>query len=175
MYIKEPRQRFRKITKETKAPNYRIWFVVGLLCLLVYAGLRYSEVVEVDKNGNLQLTAQRLQKLHDDTIKFENAEQYVLYARISGYYACLSCLDTTHIYLSRGEVWKYGVTINGQKGRYSAEKLDNFIYFPQFKGTLQQCLIEERKKIITYPLLPENQARPLLNRIARPPGNPYDH
>jgi hypothetical protein len=141
----------------------------------VYAGLRYSEVVEVDKNGNLQLTPQRLEKLHDDTIKFENAEQYVLYVLRPSWYSCSSCVDTTHIYLNINEIWKYGVTINGQKGRYSIEKLADFMFYTQFKGTLQQCLIEERKRIINYPLLPENQARPLLKRIARPPGNPYDH
>ncbi len=70
-----------------------VWFLVACVCVLVYAGLRYTDVVEVDKNGNWQLTPQRL----------------------------------------------------------------------------------ERKKIINYPLLPENEARPLQQRIARPPGNPYDH
>jgi hypothetical protein len=40
-------------------------------------------------------------------------------------------------------------------------------------GFSKGCVfLYQRKKIIQYLLLPENQARHLLNRIARPPGNP---
>ncbi len=66
MYVKEPKQKFTEVKKEIKPPNHKIWFVFAFLCLLVYAGLQYKDVVEIDKNGNLQLSAQRLEKLHKD-------------------------------------------------------------------------------------------------------------
>ncbi len=148
---------------------------MACVCVLVYAGLRYTDVVEVDKNRNWQLTPQRMEKLHEDTIKLENAIQYALLASKSQWYPCLSCADTSHIFLKAGEIWKYGYTINSIYTRYTKKELKDFEVQEQFRGSVQQCMLEERKKIANYPLLPENQARALTLRLASPPGNPFNH
>ena len=73
----------------------------------------------------------------------------------------------------KNELWKYGVTINGEVGRYGTQLLEQgLLYNRQYSGTIEQCMIEERKKIIGYPLLLENLKRK--QPIARPPGNPKD-
>ncbi len=90
-----------------------------------------------------------------------------------GFYRCYNCPWSPVIYLKEKEVWKYGVTRKGEKGRYGnslgAERL---FYLTEFVGTIQECLAEERRKIFNYALFPENIARPI--PIIRPPGNKYD-
>jgi hypothetical protein len=85
-------------------------------------------------------------------------------------------VDSSRIFLHIGEIWKYGVTINGEQVRYTKNELieKGLLYLPQLQGSLQRCLSEERKKIIEYPLLPENLTRKPEYRLARPPANPYD-
>lgn len=46
------------------------------------------------------------------------------------------------------------------------------VHIVQFRGTLHECLKEEKKKIYMYPLLPENLAREEELRLIRPPYNP---
>ena len=101
------------------------------------------------------------------------AVQYALKARRSGYY---TCCDSTHIFLLQMEVWKYGVTTKkDQTRRYSLKYLNesDLLFEEQFKGTLEDCLIEEQKKIFHYALLPENLKRKVI--LIRPPGNKIDH
>jgi hypothetical protein len=115
----------------------------------VYAGIsEFEKFTKIDTHGNFQISEKRLEKLHKDSIKFEKAQQYVLYAAQTGWYECFSCRDTTHIYLYAGEVWKYGYTINGAEIRYSQEMRKKFTYFAQFIGNVQQCMLEERKKLL---------------------------
>ncbi len=77
-------------------------------------------------------------------------------------------------YLHIGEVWKYGITSRGERGRYTTGFLqDNGVqYLIQFKGTMTECLQEEQRKLFSYPLLPENLVRLEHNRLIRPPYNP---
>ncbi len=153
-----------------------VWFLVACVCVLVYAGVsEFEKFTKIDENGKVQLTEKRLEKLHKDTLKLQNAEQYVLIALESGYYPCFTCKDTTAIWLYQNEVWRYGVTINGKEMRYPKSTFKNLVYLVEFKGNLQQCLVEERKKIVIYPLLPENLKRSAEKRLGRPPANPYDH
>jgi hypothetical protein len=105
--------------------------------------------------------------------ELENAEQYVLLARNSGHFPCYSCGRQAKIFLFAGEVWRYGVTRKGEKGRYSTGlPHKELIYLIQYEGTLQDCLKQEKMKIYRYALLPENIKRtpPLI----RPPGNKRD-
>lgn len=126
-----------------------------------------------DDAGNPQLQPGRLEKMEKELNKLDEAEQYALVATIAGWYPCFNCPDTTHIYLLPGEIWKYGVTTNGPdrypKSFYQENKLQ---YLAQFKGTLQECLREEKRKIYHYPILPENIKR--RKPILRPPGNKKD-
>ena len=65
----------------------------------------------------------------------ENAEQYALVADVPGYFECLHCL-TGVVFLKQYEVWKYGVTDQGEKSRYSLEylRLRRLAYNTQFRG-----------------------------------------
>jgi hypothetical protein len=48
----------------------------------------------------------------------------------------------------------------------------NLLYQVEYKGTVEDCLIQEAHKIYNYATLPENlkRAKPLI----RPPGNKVD-
>jgi hypothetical protein len=45
-------------------------------------------------------------------------------------------------------------------------------YLTEFKGTLSECIKEEKRKIYYYAILPENLKRN--NPLIRPPGNKID-
>ena len=118
--------------------------------------------------------------------KKENCEQYVLTARRSGYYPVLYRgirIAKDSIWLNTGDVWKYGKTCVGEADRYSnliyyydgKYLLDNSIlrYRKQFVGSEKNCLIEEKKKIYNYPLLPECVTKK--RKLLRPPGNKIDN
>jgi hypothetical protein len=111
-----------------------------------------------------------LQKKLDE---LDEAEQYALVARKAGYYPCVHSGHTLY-FLQPGEVWKYGVTTKGERGRYSGQFiLDNSVsYIIQFTGTIGECLQAEQNQLFTYPILPENLARPEKDRLLRPPSNP---
>lgn len=126
-----------------------------------------------DDEGKPDIPFDRKQELDDYIRKLEIAEQYMLYATEDGFYACESCGEEKSIFLKNGEVWKYGVTINGEKGRYPSGLPDSRLnYMIQFRGNLILCLTEEKRKIIYYPILPENLARD--KKLNRPPGNSQD-
>jgi len=46
------------------------------------------------------------------------------------------------------------------------------VFVPQYEGTEQECLIEEKRKIYDYPNLPECRKRSIV--LMRPPGNKID-
>ena len=138
------------------------------------SGLRDRDFLEYDDYGNPRLASWRKRKLKRELKDLESdAEQYVLVAKISGNYPCFSCLNSTEIYLKQGEVWKYGVTTKGERGRYqNFVQQSNLDYLVEYRGDLLQCLAQERTKIYNYPILPESQARDFL--LIRPPGNKQD-
>ena len=127
-----------------------------------------------DEEGNVTLSKEQQAKLDTKLEELDHAEQYVLKADQNGYYPCFNCIDRTTIFLFTGQVWRYGVTTKGKQGRYTDAYLaSNFLaYQIQFKGTLNECLKEEQRKIYQYAILPENlnRSRPL----ERPPGNKRD-
>ena len=98
----------------------------------------------------------------------------MLLAAKAGRYPCFSCTGKSSIFLHQGQVWKYGVTRKGERGRYGNWHVDQgLLYFIEYTGPLQECLRQEKLKIYNYALLPENLARtpPLI----RPPGNKQDN
>ncbi|MCI4647597.1 hypothetical protein [Phaeodactylibacter sp.] len=124
-------------------------------------------------NDFAKLSPERRQKLEKELEELENAEQYALVAAIDGWYPCFHCKNTDHIFLLKSEVWKYGVTRKGEKERYGTGLLDRrLIYTIQYTGQLQECLKQEKIKIYTYALLPENLKRQ--HPLIRPPGNKRD-
>lgn len=90
--------------------------------------LQWTDVVEW-ADGPFRLKMKRQAEFERQKNAIENAEQYALVARAPGYYECLHCL-TGLIFLNRFEVWKYGVTDQGEKVRYSVNYLNsrNLLY-----------------------------------------------
>jgi len=154
-----------------KKPNLSFLWVIGIFFALFLLSMVY---VVYDESGKPDITPERKAALERDLEKLENAEQYVAIASKDGLYPCLSCKNgQDSIFLMRYEVWKYGVTMNKEAGRYrNTLKKMGLEYDPQFRGALQQCLKQEKIKIYYYPTLPENLAR--VEQLLRPPGNPQD-
>lgn len=165
---------FPQIQPPSPAPNKRpaaVFVVAGGLLLIVCA-LKWIDVVEYIE-GKPQLSPKYQGVLEKKLSKLDEAEQYALVATADGMYPCLHS-GRASCHLRIGEVWKYGVTMKGEGGRYTAQFLqDNAVsYTIQFKGTTTDCLKEEQRKLFYYPLLPENLARPEAERLIRPPYNP---
>ncbi len=164
-----PRPTFPPPEPVKKAPLLAI--LAGSLFLIVCA-LKWSDVIEYFE-GEPRLIAKHQNQLEKKLNQLEDAEQYALVAMAEGWYPCLHSGRALY-YLHTGEVWKYGVTAKGERGRYTTQFLQNngVLYVIQFKGTMTECLQEEQRKLFSYPLLPENLARLELDRLLRPPYNP---
>lgn len=146
--------------------------LIGIVVISVFMGIR--ELVEFDKDGKPRLAKWRQEKLDRELEELDNAEQYALIAARPDWYPCYNCGDKPEIFLYPSEIWKYGVTRKGKDGRYSKGlPADGLAYVIQFRGTLQECLRQEKLKIYEYVLLPENQKRDKI--LIRPPGNKIDH
>ena len=153
--------------REPKRNPFSILAILGI----VFAVLLFATISNWEN-----LEPERLEKLLNLFKKFdENAEQYALVADIDGIYPCPSCSNEGTIWLFNGEVWKYGVSVNGEAGRYTIGFLrsNHLRYEMQFKGGLTECYKQEKIKIFTYPTLPENLKRGD-KKLFRPPGNITD-
>jgi hypothetical protein len=138
--------------------------------------LNWDDVAFIDEHGETQLKEWRTQDLERQVEELEQAEQYVLLAVEDGFYICYHC-GSRICYLQKGMVWKYGVTRKGMSGRYKTKWLISMklTYKTQFMGTYQECLIQEKSKILLYPLHHDNMVRNISERLARPPGNKNDN
>lgn len=149
----------------------RVILFLGGAFLVGMAALKWTDVVEwVD--GQWRLQPKRAAERDKQMKKIDIAEQYALIANVPGYYECLHC-PSKRIFLKSNEVWKYGVTNQGERQRYTTQFLrqSQLRYLVQFSGTYSQCLVEEKRKLFEYPLLPENLARPDSIKLVLPPGN----
>ncbi|MEK7256965.1 MAG: hypothetical protein AAB316_19575 [Bacteroidota bacterium] len=133
--------------------------------------LKFDDVVEWE-GDKPRLKKKRTAQLEKDIAAIRESVQYVLLAKSDGLYRCKRNQDG-FIFLKKGEIWRYGVTRKGQKGRYSEDFLEvnNLVFRIQFNGRLDECLEQEKLKIYEYPLLPENIARLPTERQVYPPGN----
>lgn len=172
-YVKNRKLLPKPTPTEPKFPNGKkillIFCAIGGI-FLFYKGVDF---LEKDEDGNIRISKERQEKMERELEEYEHAEQYVLLAEKDDFYPCLNCKNGGRIFLFQGEVWKYGVTTKKQTGRYpNGLPAESLIYLVQFKGNIHQCLVEEKRKIYQYPVLPENLKRivPLL----RPPGNQRD-
>ncbi len=118
------------------------------------------------------ITAVRLNKMILEMeridIKIEreyNCVQYSLSVNIDGYYSCYK--DGT-IYLTKGDIWKYGKTCN-ENTRYLKNYLikNHFSFNVEYIGSEKECLIMEKYKIYLYPFKRQT-------KLMRPPGNKID-
>lgn len=139
-----------------------------IIALVILTKVDFSAEGEVPT-----LSPQEEAKLQKRLKEIDDAEQYALVAEIDGWYPCLHS-GRSACYLHTGEVWKYGVTSKGKHGRYKAEFLskNKVSYQIEFRGNIAECLKQEQIQLFNYPYLPENLARPLEERLSRPPYNP---
>jgi hypothetical protein len=147
-------------------------FFLMVTILGFYAHWEELDFLNQDADGNFQLSPQRQQELEKRLKRIKRASQYVLRAVNDGYYPCYNCRHDSRIFLYKGEVWKYGVTYAERRYRNSWLERMNLIYQTEYRGTVEECLIQEANKIYNYAILPENvkRATPLI----RPPGNKVD-
>ena len=161
-------------------PNHsyrKIWLfslflaVLAMVCYAYFVFLASKSLEESiddekvwEQIKDLPIPAEKLDKLIAEIVgikskvrKGDPCDQYVLKASISGWYACV---HRGTIFLQTGEIWKIGKTCLGENGRYPQNLPDDrLLYFPEFKGTAEQCLIVEKVKLYSYFLSPENQKR----------------
>jgi len=123
--------------------------------------------------ANLPLDALMVKKMTEEierqlakTIDYPGCEVYVLRARVSGKYPILSYggVISGYIYLNAGEVWKVGMTKNGEEGRYNngifytstdgsiVLNKDFLTYETIYQGTFKKVITLEKLLIYTYPL-----------------------
>jgi hypothetical protein len=163
--------------------NPKTYLVLLLLAIgVIFAGREIiagdennSSPTVVDDEGNIILSPERQAKLEKELHEIDNAAQYVISASVDGYYPCFTCPDgSPTIFLYEGEIWRYGVTRKGEKGRYPGGNYGapELFYAEEFRGTYSECLKMEKIKIYNYPLLPEAQKRKI--KLFRPPGNAND-
>ncbi len=164
-----------KPTVKNRDPKKQAFFwplfaVIASLLVAVAIVPRINFESEGDRASKLnpQETLRLLRRLNE----IDDSEQYALVAKTDGWYPCLHSGRTAY-YLKTGEVWKYGVTSKGQLGRYSAMFFvqNKVSYIIEFKGSFSECLKREQIQLFHYPYLPENLARPLSERLPRPPYN----
>ncbi len=147
--------------------KYKILLILGIvlgLSITLQISLSPERILKRDRE---------IDRIYDKTQDDKVCEQYALVAREDGWYTCFKCEIRDRIYLHEAEIRKYGKTCNGQEGRYSSGMPSLLLeYVPQFFGTEQECLIEEKRKIYAYPNLPECLKREFV--LLRPPGNKID-
>ncbi|HPH54145.1 MAG TPA: hypothetical protein PLY62_08835 [Bacteroidales bacterium] len=158
----------KKIHTQTPLPFVPILMGGIILIVALFKATDFSS-----DNQEPKLSPKEEAKLEKRLKEIDDSEQYALIAVESGYFACLHSGKTV-CYLQAGEIWKYGVTSKGEFGRYAGKFLRNHrvSYIAQFKGNMAECLKQEQIKLFNYPFLPENVARPLEERLPRPPFNP---
>jgi hypothetical protein len=159
---------------EPKDPKKYLLFVGICITLSLLAYWKGVDFLEPDADGRPKLAPQREEEYQKRIKRLNEAEQYALLANRNGFFPCYSCEQDSTIFLLVGQVWKYGVTIQGQKKRYTLKGLNTMglAYEVQLKSGITECLQAEANKIFNYPLLLENTTR--AKPIKRPPGNKSD-
>jgi len=156
---------------ETKQENKPKFPFLLVLLILIAATITWKEITKQKANGEWTLTEPFVEQVLNELEKTEVCETYVLTAASSGSYLCKHCPRGTY-YLHAGEVYKYGMTCT-QYSRYQSSWLAQMRlnYTVVFRGDLKTARAAEIKLLGKYPILPENLARPIDNRLALPPGN----
>jgi hypothetical protein len=150
-----------------------LFFMIGVCILGLFLAWNGADFLDLDEAGNVNLSPARQAQMQQRLKRLKRCEQYVLRAKFSGFYPCYNCGADTTIFLYAGEVWKYGITIQGETGRYRHWTTTlGLRYRVQYRGSIQACLRQEALKIYQYALLPENIKRAV--PLIRPPGNKAD-
>jgi len=161
------------------APEFDYDDIAGLAEEIYDAGT-ITEAVK-----NLPLDAALIKKMSEEierqlakTVDYPSCEVYFLHARQNTQYPVLGYGNQVvdFEYLRIGEVWKVGITINGEFIRYSSDAFyknptegitlnrQNLQYQYVHKGTYKQCIILEKLLIYTYSLWSGH------SNLLKPPG-----
>ncbi len=167
----------REQTREALAGRRKWpWLVLALAVLGIWALARPhpgAPFIHFDDDGQPTLSPERRAKRDSTIRKLGNAEVYALLALVPGWYPCYGCPQGDSIFLFEEQVWRYGVTQNGERVRYpSGLSHRSLRYKVVGTGNLYECLVLEQRKIYGYAILPENLARS--QPLPRPPGNKQD-
>lgn len=164
-------------------PGKKLALVILAFAAIAAAYYTFDDFVQEDDAGTLSLRETRQEAVQQKIDKNnEQAEQYVLIARADGLYPCKKC-PGGQFFLLKGEIAKVGTTVNGSRGRYPPNFLeDNRLdYIKEYQGDIREALNREIMRIASYPLLPENLNRPVQPtggipryRLGRPPMNEID-
>jgi len=145
----------------------------------------YDTGTITDAVKNLPLDAALIKKMNEEiesqvakTTDYPSCEVYFLHARQNTKYPVLGYGNEVidFEYLSIGEVWKVGITRNGELGRYRCNDFyknptegialnrNKLQYQYVYKGTYKQCIILEKLLIYTYSLWSGH------SNLLKPPG-----
>jgi hypothetical protein len=172
--ITRPKPKPNVEPKRSKEQRNNYWFLFFIILLMLYCAQNFDDFTIKNDDGTYEISQQRQEELQKRKEKIDKAEQYALVAVSNGLYPCFNCGEQQHIFLYIGEVWKYGVSKNGnqryKKHWYKSMRLE---YLTQFTGIYSECLKRELDQIYQYPILPENLKRE--EKLPRPPGNKEDY
>ncbi|GJM34170.1 MAG: hypothetical protein DHS20C18_31710 [Saprospiraceae bacterium] len=157
---------------EQKPPSPRTPGWIFLLAVIIAISLaipKWKDVVRKNEDGDYELQEWRKDERYIELDRNENAEQYRLIAKVSGYYLCYLC-ENKRTWINMGETLKIGITTNKTE-RYRIEWLDKqkAYYFKDVEGDLATVRRAEIQKIAAYPLWPENLNRSKSERLVVPP------
>jgi hypothetical protein len=157
---------------ETSSKDFPIYFfmlAVFAFLLLLFAKPSWKDVVRKDETGEYVLQDWREDERILELDRNEEAEQYRLIAKVSGYYFCYFCTDQ-RIWVEKGETLKIGITTN-RNTRYTESWLEqnSLLYVVDLIGNLAIVRQAEIDKIAQYPLWPENLKRSEEMRLVVPP------
>lgn len=157
---------------ETSSKGFLSFFLilaVFAFLILFFAKPSWKDVVRQDETGDYVLQDWREDERILERERNEEAEQYRLIAKVSGYYYCHFCTGQ-RIWMEKGETLKIGITTN-KDVRYSESWLDqnSLLYVVDVVGDLATVRQAEIDKIAQYPLWPENLKRPEDMRLVVPP------
>ncbi|MDB4443262.1 hypothetical protein N9157_02010 [Saprospiraceae bacterium] len=100
--------------KKNPKRNFTFLIIIALCsCIYLFTNSR-KPFIKYDENGLAKLAEWRQDKLTNELDDLEQAEQYVLVAKATGYFPCFSCPTKQLIHLNKGEIWKDGFTSKGK-------------------------------------------------------------
>jgi hypothetical protein len=146
-------------------------------CILVFAYIRWEDVVIQHPDGSFSIDDATSDKIADRLDRIENkSEFYALVAESNGYFICPLCPPEASkngkYFLYFNEVYKVGVSMNGNR-RYSQAELAKWklAYVVLNVGSYSEMLALETAFMGSYALHPENLKRPKRRRLVTPPGS----
>lgn len=174
-----------------RKPNRRkppfLFFALILMFLILAVGIKHGlqmarEYIEgtegyvyLDENGNPEVIPEIHEKLEQHKKKRDDCVQYVAIATGDGYRACYTCPNGQKtIFLSDGEVWKYGETCDFESRKKDPEYQVNLVeLIEQNYGTKDYCFKVQLDSIYLYKKHHENLMRLKTTGLwlKRPPGN----